>query len=135
MPRYTFKLKDDESGVEDENGVDLPSQQVAYCYARDVVYELMYRRELHTRHWQLEVYEDNDEKVFEIPFASLDPTLDHLTHEQRALVEHGARQIGAVKEAFYALSLTRQETHALIALSRGEPYLAARAGRKIIRDD
>jgi hypothetical protein len=119
MPTYTFKLKYDESGVEDENGVDLPNQQVAYCYACDVIHELTHRRELHTRHWQLEVYEDHHEKVFEIPFASLDPTLDHLTQEQRVLVEHGAQQIGAVKEAFYALSLTRQETHALIARSRG----------------
>jgi hypothetical protein len=135
MPRYTFKVRDDDTGIEDDFGVNLPNVAIAHNYACDVVRELMDHRERSTRHWRLDVYEDSGEKVFEIPFASLDPTLDHLTHEQRALVEHGARQIGAVKEAFYALSLTRQETHALITRSRGQPYLAASAGRKIIRDD
>jgi hypothetical protein len=40
MPKYTFKLSDDGSGVEDDIGVSLPNAEVAYRYACDVVLEL-----------------------------------------------------------------------------------------------
>jgi hypothetical protein len=75
MPKYTFKLSDDGSGVEDDIGVSLPNAEVAYRYACDVVLELMNCRELRTRHWQLDVHDGEGKKVFEIPFVELDPTL------------------------------------------------------------
>ncbi len=53
MPRYTFKLCDDGSGVEDDVGVTLPNADVAHRYACDVVRELMNCRELQTRHGSL----------------------------------------------------------------------------------
>ncbi len=77
MPKYTFKLSDDHGGVEDDVGVNLPDAEIAYSYACDVVHELMKGREPTTRSWRLDVYENEQEKVFEIPFAALDPTLDH----------------------------------------------------------
>jgi hypothetical protein len=63
MPRYTFKLSDDGSGVEDDVGVSLPNAEAAYRYACNVVLELMNCRELRTRHWQLDVYEAEGKKV------------------------------------------------------------------------
>jgi hypothetical protein len=63
MPRYTFKLSDDGSGVEDDVGVSLPNAEAAYRYACNVVFELMNCRELWTRHWQLDVYEAEGKKV------------------------------------------------------------------------
>jgi hypothetical protein len=30
MPKYTFKLIDDDDGVEDDNGVNLPDTEIAY---------------------------------------------------------------------------------------------------------
>jgi len=54
MPRYTFKLHDDDIGVEDDFGVSLPNAEIAHRYARDVVGELMSHRERNTRHWLLE---------------------------------------------------------------------------------
>ena len=83
MPRYTFKLRDDGDGVEDDNGVNLPDAEIAYGYACDVVRELMNCRERSTRSWQLEVYENGQEKIFEIPFVRLDQTLDHLNAQMR----------------------------------------------------
>ena len=114
MPRYTFKLCDDGGGVEDDVGVDLPNAEVAYRYACDVVLELMNCRELRTRHWQLDVYEGEEKKVFEIPFARLDPTLSHLPTEQRELVEHGSRIIRSFKDALYAATLTGHEARSLV---------------------
>ena len=135
MPRYTFKLYDDGSGVEDDVGVSLPNAEVAYRYACDVVLELMNRRELGTRHWQLNVYEAEGRKVFEIPFVRLDPTLDHLSREQRELVEHGSRIVRSFKNTLHAASLTGREARSLVARSRCKPYLAADRGRKVIRDN
>jgi hypothetical protein len=52
MPKYTFKLRDDDSGVEDDTEVSMPNAEVAYRYACDVVRELMECREQDNRHWQ-----------------------------------------------------------------------------------
>ena len=134
MPRYSFKLRDDDAGVKDDTGVNLPDVEIAYRYARDVVHELMKGREQRTRSWQLEVFEDG-EKVFEVPFARLDPTLDHLTAPLRDLVELNAQRLRSLKDTQYATQVTVQETRSLLARSRGKPYLAALRGRKVIRDD
>jgi hypothetical protein len=135
MPRYTFKLFDDGGGVEDNIGVSLPNAAIAYRYACDVAFELMSCRELRTRHWQLDVYEDEAKKVFEIPFAKLDPTLDHLPTQQRELVEHSSRLVRSLKDAVYAAKLSARESKSLVARARGKPYLVADRGRKVIRDN
>jgi hypothetical protein len=135
MPKYTFKLRDDDAGVEDADGVNLPDADIAYRYACDVVQELMSCRELRTRSWQLEVYEGGQEKIFEIPFARLDETLDHLNAQMRDAVEHSARQIRSIKDTYQTAKLTVGEARSLVARSRGKPYLAADRGRKVIRDD
>jgi hypothetical protein len=134
MPTYKFKLSDDSGGVEDDFGVDLPNAEIAYRYACDVARELMDHRERRTRHWRLDVYEDNGEKVFEIPFAKLDQTLNHLRPDTRELVELCAQLIRLLKDVCYDASLARRESQALVARSRGKPYLAADHGRKVIRD-
>jgi len=135
MPRYTFKVRDDDDGVEDATGVNLPNAEIAYRYACDVVCELMSGREPSTRSWQLEVYEDGEKKVFEIPFARLDQTLDHLNIRMREMLEDGAQQVRSIKDIYQTTKLTVREAKSLVARSRGKPYLAADRGRKVIRDD
>lgn len=41
MPKYTFKLWDDDGGVEDDIGVNLPDADIAFRYACEVVSEMM----------------------------------------------------------------------------------------------
>jgi hypothetical protein len=135
VPQYTFKLFDDSGGVEDDVGVSLPNAEIAYRYACDVVLELMDCRELRTRHWQLNVYEGEGKKVFEIPFAQIDPTLNHLTAARRERVEHGSQVIRSLKDALHTATLTGREAKSLVARWRGKPYLAADRGRKVIRDN
>ncbi len=134
MPRYTFKLRDAGDGVEDCDGVNLPDAEIAYRYACDVVCELMKGRERNTRSWQLEVYEDDQEKVFEIPFVRLDQTLDHLDAQKREMIERGASLIRSIKETHRTVRNTVREARSLVARSRRKPYLAADRGKKIIRD-
>jgi hypothetical protein len=120
-------------GVEHSVGVNLPNDEIAYFHARDVVGELMDHREEVTRYWRLDVYRDNGEKIFDILFAELDQTLDHLRPGTRALVEVNAQRIRAFRDAHYEASITRREAQALVARSRGKPYLAADHGRNVIR--
>ena len=68
MPRYTFELQDGERPVGDETGVWFADRERALDHAHDVARELMTARELQTRSWRLDVYEDGS-KVEQIPFA------------------------------------------------------------------
>jgi hypothetical protein len=133
MPIYTFKLIDDCGGVEDNAGVTLPSAEVANQYASDVVGELMNRREDATRTWRLDVYEDAT-RLFEIPFASLDHTLDHAKPSRRNEVEQLCSRRRSLLDALNEAEVTLRESQALLARSRGKPYLAAVGGKKTIRD-
>lgn len=133
-PNYTFKLRDDGSGVEDDTGVSMPNDEVAYRYACDVVRELMDHREQRTRDWRLDVYEDHAKKLLEIAFASLDHTLDHLKLQERKLVELTSRRRRAVKDLCQTATFTVRESKSLVARSRGKPYLAVDRGQKVIRD-
>jgi hypothetical protein len=132
MPTYTFELRDGSSGIYDEIGIPLPDREHALQYAHGVVRELMNCRELQTRFWRLDVYEDNATRVFEIPFATIDQTLDHLTPELRLMMERLCERRRALTEAAHAARLTMRESRALVALSRGKPYLVTYAGRRTI---
>jgi hypothetical protein len=132
MPIYTFKLRDG-GGVEHSDRIILLNDKIAYRHARGVVGELMDHQEDVTRYWRLDVYRDNGDKVFDILFAELDQTLDHLGPGTRALVELNAQRRRALRDAHYEASITRREAQALVARSRGKPYLAADHGRNVIR--
>ena len=134
MSAYTFRLLDGCGEVEDETGVNFGHPDHAIRYARDVVHELMRNRELETRSWRLDVYENGDGPIHAIPFASIDPTLDHVVPTLRTMVEGMSEQKRLLSEVLHAVKGTVQESRALVARSRGKPYLASRFGRSTIRD-
>jgi hypothetical protein len=134
MPLYTFELRDGSCGIADTVGVSFAHRDQALCYAYEVVRELMGCREPQTRSWRLDVYEDHDRRVFEIPFARLDATLDHLAPHWRSRIEDLCDRSRALRETYSAARVTMRESRALIARSRGKPYLATEGGRLIIRE-
>jgi hypothetical protein len=134
MPIYTFKLRDGCGGTEDETGINLTAQNEAIRYGHEVVHELMKSREVETRSWCLDVYEDGGRRICEIPFASVDPTLDHLSPRLREMVESVAYRKRTLGDALHAANTTVQESRALVARSRGKPYLASRFGKSTIRE-
>lgn len=136
MPTYTFKLRDGQGGVEDATGVALSNRASALRYAHDVVHELMRSRELETRSWCLDVFEHGagDSPICEIPFASVDPSLDHLEPHFRVLVENASEHKRRLSDVVHTVKETIQESRALVARARGKPYLASRFGKAIIRD-
>jgi hypothetical protein len=100
-----------------------------------VVHELMRSRELETRSWRLEIYEGGDDRpICEIPFASVDPSLDHLTPKLRTMVESISERKRLLGDVIHSAKGTIQESRALVARARGKPYLASRFGKPIIRD-
>jgi hypothetical protein len=133
-PTYTFKLRDDSSGVIDNVGVALNDNASAYLYARTVARELMRCREIQTRYWDLEVYRDGEGPLFDILFATVDPTLDHLRRELRLLVEKVSGKKRALKDVMHVAHLTLRESQSLVARSRGRPHLIAENGELTIRD-
>jgi hypothetical protein len=139
MPNYTFELRDGSDPIEDDIGVSLTDREDAYHYAQGVVRELMNGREAQTRSWRLDVfenslYEDSAERVFAIPFASLDATLDNLDPEFRSFVERASERNRAVREVISDARTSVQEARALVARSRGKPYLVTNSGKRTIRD-
>jgi hypothetical protein len=135
MPVFTFKLHDGCGGIEDEAGTSLSNQDMALRYAHDVVHELMKGRELETRCWRLDVFEEGDaEPIHQIPFARMDTSLDHLAPRFRDMVEAMAERKRVLGEVIHNVKATVQESRALVARARGKPYLASRFGKPIIRD-
>jgi len=136
MPLYTFDLRDGSRGVADTVGVSFANRDQALCYAHDVVRELMRGGcDPKTGMWRLDVYEDHDQRVFEIPFARLDETLDHLSPSWRSKVEDLRTRSLSLCEAYATACVTVREARALVARSRGRPYLAAERGQRTIRED
>jgi hypothetical protein len=135
MPDYTFKLRDDGGGIADDSVVSLPNDEAAYGYACDVARELLQGRDGVMRHWALDILTANGNKVSEILFAEVDPSLEHLRAELRVTVNQANHVRRSFKDASFAAAQTKREAKALLARSRGKPYLAADSGRKIIRDD
>jgi len=134
MATYTFKVLDGCGDVEDETGVSFHHRDRAIRYAHDVVHELMRNRELQTRSWRLDLYEDGEGPICTIPFAGIDPTLDHVVPKLRTMVEGMSEQKRLLGEVLHAVKVTVQESRALVARSRGKPYLASQFGRLTIRD-
>ncbi len=134
MPNYTFEIKDGCGGIEDGAAVALADGTQALQYAQEVVHELMRSREPQTRSWRLDVYDEAGDRVIALPFASVDPTLDHLRPDVRAMVEKFCDRRRSVEEMIFAARNTVCESRALVARSRGKLYVAAQGGTKTIRD-
>ena len=133
MPLYTFALRNSCSTVSDETGIHAPDREHAVAYGKDVVRELMHGRELHTRYWRLDVYEDGRECVAEIPFAAVDPTSDDLWPEYRKVIERLYGGLRTWQDAFQTAQDTVRESRARLAQARGKPYLGIVGGRRTTR--
>jgi hypothetical protein len=129
---YTFQLRDGSHRIEDK--IVLPNRERAFEHARAVVRELMRCREQQTRTWRLDVYEDEG-GLFAMPFARFDDSLGHLSSQGRETIVDLCDRCRSLKEAMSTAGLTVRESRALVARSRGKPYLAAAFGQRTIRGE
>lgn len=131
MPRYFFNLRDGAGGVDDPDGAELSGEAAAMAYATDVAVELMRWAEAKRRHWQLDVYDEAGKLLFKVPFAAIDPTIDHLVPPLRASIEELCRNKRELAEAVFEARLAVLKSRATRARSNGKPHLAAQYGRRI----
>src|SRR5262249_16127818 len=117
MQHYTFALHHDEGVTEDEGGIWFDDRGRAYRYACGIATELMRGQEKQTRSWRLDVYEDG-KRVDELLFARIDSTLGHVAPRLRAMVEQGAENQRAFKDALSAARATFRESRAGVARAR-----------------
>jgi hypothetical protein len=134
MPHYTFTLRADAESIEDENGMWFENREQARDYAVNVANELMRGQEQQTRSWRLDIYEDGD-LVGEFLFARVDPTLAHLEPRLRAVIEEVSENKRAFRAALSTVQTTLRESRALVARSRGKPFLATVGGKPTVRTD
>jgi hypothetical protein len=123
--RLSFHLATLDNRVLDLNGTELPDETSAREHARQVARELMRHRERQTRPWRVEVTDSARRPCFELLFASVDSTIDHLTPELRASVENLCTQSASLAETFRAVTNTLVALNATLARIGGRPRLAA----------
>ena len=125
MPIYHFHLVTLDGKVPDPKGAELPDEASAREHARQVACELMRHREPQARSWRVEVTDSAWRPCFELPFASVDSTIDHLTPELRASVENLCSQSASLSETIRAVKDTLIATRATLARMEGRCHLAA----------
>jgi hypothetical protein len=125
MPTYHFHLVTLDSRVLDFNGTELPDEASAREHAQQVACELMRHREPQTRSWRVKVTDSARRPCFELLFASVDSTIDHLTPELRATVEHVCSQSASLFEMIGTVQNSLAMAKAMLARAEGRPHLAA----------
>jgi hypothetical protein len=125
MATYHFHLVTLEGRVLDLKGTELRDDASAREHARQVACELMRHREPQTRAWRVEVAGPARRPCFELLFASVDSTIDHLTPELRATVEHACSRSASLFETIRTVKNNLIVTKAMLARIEGRPHLSA----------
>jgi hypothetical protein len=133
MRRYYFHLRDGYRGYADRSGVSLPSDEAAREHADCVATELMKNRERKVRHWRIQVRDAQGKRLFEVPFIGLDRTLSHLSPPLKKAMEELSQRCYALREAIADARASLIQASALLAKSRGRPYLATDDGEEIVK--
>jgi hypothetical protein len=132
MRRYHFHLKDGYGGYADRGGVCLPSDDAAREHAHRVAAELMKNQERKARHWRIHVQDTQGNTLFEVPFIGLDGTLSHLSPALKTAMEELSQRCYALREAIAQTRAVQIQARAVVAKSRGRPYLAADDGEEVV---
>jgi hypothetical protein len=125
MPTYHFHLATLDGKVCDMEGMELPDEATAREHARQVACELMRHREPRTRAWRVEVTDGPRQACFELLFASVDSTIDHLTPQLRASVEKLCFQSASLSDTIRAVKNSLVDAKTTLARVDGRTYLAA----------
>jgi hypothetical protein len=132
MPRYHFHLRTPQALYLDHEGTPFADGAQAHEHATTVARELMRNRGARTRSWRLEVFEgDENERRFEVPFATVDATLEHLQPDLRKAIEQVSSRMASLFEAINAVKGTIYEVKATRARAKKAPYLASVRGVRV----
>jgi hypothetical protein len=128
MPRYYFNLRGHGRRDIDPDGTDLADDGQAREHAKHVALELMQGRETNTRPWRLEVCDAERTAIFELLFATVDPSIAGLSPELRNAIELSNARMGALLDAIVDVHHAFYELQATLSRAENKPYLASRDG-------
>jgi uncharacterized protein DUF6894 len=131
MPLYYFNLNHRDGISPDCDGSDLPDEPSARAHAGAVVCELMRNREAQRRSWRLQVCDAQHAPLFEVLFADLDASLDHLSPELRASMRDVSLKAGDMRDRIRDVRATLHQLNGTLARADGLPWLAAMDGRRL----
>jgi hypothetical protein len=131
MTMYYFNIHVGAGGVFDPDGTELPDRAAAREHATEVIRELLRFDEARKRTWRLDVCDKRGTTLFEVPFSTVDPSLDHLQAPTRDLVERVCESRRRLAETLFRLQALRlQARPTQDNVARG-PYLIAESGRRV----
>jgi hypothetical protein len=131
MPRYYFNIRDGDAGLSDPDGTELPDAAVAASHALVVARELMQHNEAAKRHWRLDVCNADGKLLFELPFAQVDRSLDHLDTSTRRLIEQISESKRVLGETLFDARVTLLRARALLDRFEGRPHIATFNGLRL----
>ena len=122
--------RDGTAVLTDDEGVDLRNTAEANAYAVEVAREMIKGDEVNRRPWLLEVLDEKDTVIASVPFATADPTLDHLSPDLRDLVKQTSDSLRTIKETLHGLNAVVVGTEAVLA-EQVKPHLVAVEGHRL----
>jgi hypothetical protein len=131
MPLFHFNLHDSHGVRLDPDGTLLADVDAARSHGTRVAGELMRNREERARYWSLDVCDAARELLFEIDFARVDHTLDHLPPQARESVLRLGEAFRSLAKTISDCRMTVLESKALLAQADRKPYMIAQDGRRV----
>lgn len=131
MPRYFLNLVTRTGIIRDPEGTELPDQSSAREHARAVAVELMRCRETKTRPWRLNVCDEAGQPCFDLLFAEIDVSLDHVAPELRTPVVKMAASFAGLAQAMVDIKTNILELRTSIARSSRTPPLVVGGDERI----
>jgi hypothetical protein len=134
MATYYFNLKDGRNTVPDIDGTELIDDAGARAHAVLVAREAMRNNEKRTRNWRIQVCGADRKALFEVLFASVDETIDHLHPEIRQSVENVSTKFASLSDAIHDVRMSMLELRTTLARSEGAPHLVALNGLRVWKE-
>jgi hypothetical protein len=132
MPRYYFHLRTAQGLYCDREGTPFSNTEEAREHATTVARELMRNSGVKARSWRLEVFGGNEnQRCFEVSFASVDATLDHLQPDLRQRIEQASSRVASLFEAINTVKGTIYEVKATQGRAKRVPYLVTLRGIRV----
>lgn len=128
MPLYYFNLKDGRTTIPDLEGTDLGNSDLAREHAIVIAREAMRNNETRVRNWRIQVCDAEREPCFEILFAAVDESIDHLPGDIRRSLVDVSRNFASLSDAIHDVRMTLLQVRATLARSEGAPHLVALNG-------
>ena len=134
MTTYYFNLKDGRATIPDPDGTEFADEVAARTHAVTVAREVMRNNEVRTRNWRIEVCGQDRQALFEILFASVDQSMEHLPGDLRRAVETVSTKFASLSDTIQDVRMSMLELRTTLARSEGAPHLATLNGLRLWKE-